>query len=120
MTTQIFFFAGLALLLVHEMDAIRCREWAIFPLLARLDDKTGYATFTALHIPLYLVPFLGLLVGDEPSRGLLIGLDVFFIIHVFLHVLFLRHPKNQFTSLFSWAIIVGAGLSGLIDLLIRL
>ncbi len=119
MTTLIFFFAGLALILVHEMDAIRCREWAIFPLLSRLDDKTGYLTFTAFHVPLYFLLLFGLLAAEKPKPGLVIGLDVFFIVHVALHIVFLRHPQNQFKSLFSWAIIAGAGLSGLIDLFIR-
>jgi hypothetical protein len=33
-----FFFVGFALLLVHEMDAVRLGEWKIFPLLRSLRD----------------------------------------------------------------------------------
>lgn len=31
MTENIFFYLGLSLLTMHEMDAIRCKEWRIFP-----------------------------------------------------------------------------------------
>jgi hypothetical protein len=38
------------------------------------------------------------------------------IIHVGLHLLFLNHPRNEFRSLFSWCLIVAAGVAGGIDL----
>lgn len=107
---------GLAFILVHEMDAVRCREWAIFPLLARLEDKIGYYVFVAAHILLYLLMFVGLYRGNELNLNVVKGLDTFFIVHVFLHILFLKHPKNQFTGLFSWVIIVGSGIVGVLDL----
>ena len=43
-----FFFVALAFILTHEMDAIKCREWRIFPLTSRLDDSRGYLVFTAV------------------------------------------------------------------------
>lgn len=106
-----FFFAGLSFILAHEMDAIRCQEWKIFPLLSRLDEKTGYFVFTAIHVPLYFLLLSALFRGN----GLNAGLDIFFVVHVFLHVIFLKHPKNQFTSVFSWIMILGAGIAGLMD-----
>lgn len=112
-----FFFVGLSLILVHEMDAIRCQEWTIFPLVSRLNEKAGYFVFTALHVLLYLLVFWGLYGQNGLNPGLIMGLDIFFIIHVFLHVLFLKHPKNQFKSVFSWVIILGAGIAGLIDII---
>ena len=118
MAQYIFFFVGLAFILTHEMDAIKAREWTIFPLLAKLDDKTGYLVFTAVHIPLYLVLFWALFTPDGLNRGLITGLDIFFIIHVFLHLLLLRHPENRFTSVFSWTLILGAGIAGLLDLVV--
>jgi hypothetical protein len=47
------------------------------------------------------------------------GLSAFFIVHVVLHLLFLRHPLNQFSSPFSWLLIGGAGLCGALDLVVR-
>ncbi len=118
MNSYIFFFIALTFILTHEMDAVKSREWAIFPFLTRLDEKTGYIVFTAIHIPLFLAILLALFGSDGLNRGFMIGLDIFFIVHVFLHVLFLNHPQNEFKSAFSWIIIVGAGVTGLLDLVL--
>ena len=115
-----FFYIGLSLLLIHEMDAIRQREWKLFIFLSSLREETAYAVFTALHIPAYVLLFWGLF-GDGSSGindGLVIALDCFFIIHVVLHLLFIRHKDYQFNSVFSWVLILGAGIAGVIDLLI--
>ncbi len=116
MEAHILFFIGLSCILTHEMDAIKSCEWRIFPLIARLDEKTGYIVFTALHVPLYLLLFWSLYGENGLNLSLVRGLDIFFVIHLFLHVLFLRHPKNQFKEAFSWAVIVGAGVAGSLDL----
>jgi len=113
-----FFLVGLSFTLVHEMHAIKCQEWTIFPLLSKLNEKRGYFVFISIHIPLYLLLFWGLYGQNGLNQNLIIGLDIFFIIHVFLHVLFLKHPKNQFNSAFSWIIILGAGIAGLIDIIV--
>ena len=39
MANHLFFYAALSLTLVHEMDAIRCREWSILPGLSLLKMK---------------------------------------------------------------------------------
>ncbi|MFO7537242.1 MAG: DUF6713 family protein [Chloroflexota bacterium] len=112
------FFIGLTFILVHEMDAIKRREWLIFPLTSRLDEKSGYYIFTALHIPLYLLLFWGLYRGNGLDQGVMTGLSIFFVVHFFLHLFYLKHPKNEFTGLFSWILILGAGLAGFLHLLI--
>ena len=53
MTEPIFFYLGISLLTMHEMDAIRCREWRIFPGLSMLSDKLGHIVFVFTHIPLF-------------------------------------------------------------------
>lgn len=120
MLNHFFFLLGFCFLLTHEMDAIRCKEWRIFPFTSKMDEEAGYLAFTSLHIPLYLLLFLGLFAGDGVNRGLVIGLDVFFIVHVLLHVLFINRPEYRFTSVFSWVLILGAGIFGAVDLLILL
>lgn len=118
MPDRTFLVLTLVFLLVHEMDAIYACEWRIFPLTAWLSDRIGYRVFTAIHLPLY-VWFLGCLANPRGiSPGFAIGLDCFALVHVGLHVLFLRHPKNQFTTWFSWMVIVGAGSAGLLDLIV--
>ena len=114
------FIAGLCFLLAHEMDAIRAREWRLLPILSRLGDKAGYLAFTALHIPLYALLFRGLFGAGTPNRGLVIALDAFFVIHAALHVALRDRPDNAFRSAFSWALFMGAGGCGAVDLLLRL
>lgn len=40
MPEHLFFFLGLGFILTHEMDAIRCKEWLMFPLTFFLKDET--------------------------------------------------------------------------------
>ncbi len=112
-----FFMLGLSLLLVHELDAVRCREWRIFPGLSSLSDEWGFRLFVLLHVPL-LYALLGA-VAAGPGATLVVVLDVFYILHLGLHLLFLRHPRNEFRDRLSWALIVGVALSGGVDLLLR-
>lgn len=116
MADRLFFYAGLSLLLTHELDAVQRREWRLFPGLARLDDAAGAQTFIALHVPLFLALLWGLSRGGM-QRGLATGLSGFAIVHVGLHLLALSDPRNAFIGATSWALIGGAGLCGALDLL---
>jgi hypothetical protein len=40
------------------------------------------------------------------------------IVHLGLHILFLKHKNNEFKDCISWTIIIGAGLCGLLDLIV--
>jgi hypothetical protein len=68
------------------------------------------------HIPLFYFLFWGL-IGQIDNSKLKYGLDLFFIIHVGLHLLFLKHKKNEFKDWISWTIILSAGVFGLLDIL---
>lgn len=114
---QLFFFLGLSLILTHELDAVRQREWRIFPGLALLDDDAGFAAFTALHVPLFMALLWALFAGGL-NRGLAEALSGFFVVHVGLHLLALRHPENRFTGPLSWSLIGGAGVCGALHLLL--
>jgi hypothetical protein len=57
MAEHILFYLRLSLLTMHEMDAIRCREWRIFPGLSLLSDKLGHIIFVFAHIPLFFFMF---------------------------------------------------------------
>ncbi len=117
MSNDIFFYLGLSSLIIHEMDAVRCKEWRIFPGLSLLDDNWGFKIFMLAHVPLFYFIFAGL-IGQNTNTKLVLGLDIFFIIHVGLHLLFLMHKKNEFKDWLSWTIISSAGLFGLVDILI--
>ena len=47
-----FQLLGLAFILLHEMDAIKCKEWRIFPGLSMLNNQLGFIVFVFIYIPL--------------------------------------------------------------------
>ena len=110
-----WYIVGLALILVHELDAMRCHEWRIFPGLSMLPDRIGRMLFILLHIPLFVFLLVSL-TAPVPGRAFIAGLDIFLVVHLGLHLLFLLHPKNEFKDVWSWSIIAGAALSGALDL----
>lgn len=117
MIEYLFFYLGLSFITIHEMDAIRCREWRIFPGLSSLNEKLGYLIFVFVHIPLFFFIYWQLTFSQDIEE-FITSFDVFMIIHVGLHILFLKHKNNEFKDWISWTIIIGAGLCGLIDLII--
>ncbi|WP_353527779.1 DUF6713 family protein [Dysgonomonas capnocytophagoides] len=117
MPDNILFYSGLSLFLIHEMDAIRHKEWKMFPILSSLSDRLGYIIFTCLHIPLFIGIFWFL--ANASIREIFIKtFDIFMIIHLILHVIFLEHRENKFRNLFSWLIIIGISLCGCFDLIL--
>jgi hypothetical protein len=115
MTGYTIFYIGLSLFIVHEMDAIRRHEWRM--MIINIKDELAYIIFTILHIPIFILIFFG--IADKNDTLILI-LSTFFVIHIFLHIVFIKHEKNEFNSMFSWLIITGIFLSGLIFLSMRL
>lgn len=109
-----FFLLGMTLIFIHELDAIRCKEWRIFPGLSLLNDKNGMIVFIFAHIPLIFWILYEVKSGSEQFN---FYFDIFLIVHFFLHLLFLMHPKNEFKDWVSWSIITGAALCGLLDLI---
>ncbi|MGL4631238.1 MAG: DUF6713 family protein [Leadbetterella sp.] len=116
MANDIFFTLGFTFLLMHEMDAIRCKEWRFFPLTFFLEEKMGFIVFMILHIPLFYWFFWGLM-SNEHRESFIIGLDYFFIIHLGLHIIYLKHKKNEFKDWISWSLIIGTALFGVLDLM---
>jgi len=117
MIHDIIFYIGLSLLFVHEMDAVHRNEWKMFRYLSTLKPKTGYAIFSLLHVPFFILIFWGLFSANQGFRNdLIMVLNLFFIIHFFLHLVFIRHHNNEFRSVFSWFIISGMFLMGMFNL----
>ena len=85
----------LTLLFVHEMDDIHKQEWKMFIILKDMSEEKGYWCFTLLHIPLYTA-ILIVLFSSYAWIGYYI-LDIFLIVHLFIHLLFQNHPANQMT-----------------------
>lgn len=104
-----FYALGVTLILMHEMDAMRYREWRIFPLTSFLPDRVGMITFVLLHLPLFYYLFIPEIYTNESFH---FSFSIFLIVQLGLHLLFLMHPKNEFKDGLSWGIIVLAALSG--------
>jgi hypothetical protein len=113
-----FFVAGVCLLLGHQMDAIRLREWRVLPLADRLDDAVAGPGFIAVNAAVSAAMLWGvfLTVPGGMNRAVAVGLDLFFLAHLAKHLWLLRHPANPFRSAFSWTLIGGVAACGVLDL----
>ena len=118
MSENLLFNFGLTFIIIHEMDAIRCKEWRIFPGLNLLGDKWGFIIFIVAHIPLLVILFIAL--NNSLDNSILIYyLEIFFIVHLALHIIYIKNPKNEFKDLISWTFIVGPALFGLLDIVLK-
>uniref|UniRef100_UPI0027E38ED6 DUF6713 family protein n=1 Tax=Frankia tisae TaxID=2950104 RepID=UPI0027E38ED6 len=96
---MLIFSINLSLLLMHEMDAIRAKEWRMFAILQRMDDSKACRIFILLHLPLYAILLTALL-----SSGQVVAfyvLDTFLVVHTVAHLAFERHPHNGFKNFYS-------------------
>ena len=118
MINSIFFVLGLSLIIIHEMDAIRCKEWKILPGLSMLDNKTGQTIFLFAHIPIIYLLFWQFS-NNSDIETFRTGFDIFLIVHLGLHLLFLKHKNNEFKDWISWTIIIGSGICGFLDLILK-
>ncbi len=105
---------GLTILTVHEFDAVRQKEWSMFWYLNKLNDEFAYWIFTLLHIPIYFFVFWGLFgAGAEKALVFTDFINLFFIIHLLLHIGFIKHRNNNFNSFYSWVLIIIPALCGI-------
>lgn len=109
------FALELGLLLTHEMDAIRHKEWEMFIFLKDLPENTAYLVFTLPHILLYALVLFFLLLNNIT---ILYVVDIFVICHLFIHFIFRRHPNNQLTGFWSLVIINLAGIIAAVHLIL--
>ena len=112
------FYAVLALLFAHELDAVERHEWRLLPGLRSLPDGLAGRLFVLLHVPLFLALFR---LATHPSprvrRRFRLALDAFAVVHAGLHAWFTDHPEYEFDAPTSRALIHGAALAGLVHLL---
>ncbi len=119
MIIDLIFYSGFALLITHELDAIKCHEWRIFPGLSNLKEDLSYYLFVVLHIPLFILLLWLLCHPSEQVRyWFQVGIDFFLIIHFGLHQFFKSHKQYEFKQLFSKSIIIMMALMGLIHILL--
>lgn len=115
---QVLFLLGFALLASHEIDAALAAEWRLLYVLRGLPEPLAATAFTLVHVPLFAV-LLWLLFHPQPrvqvwSRRAFMA---FLLVHAALHARLSGHPDYGFSGWDSNALILGAGLVGLVYLL---
>jgi hypothetical protein len=116
--TDALYWAMVAALLSHELDAVKRHEWRVLPLTSFLSERVGEQVFIWLHVPLFFAIFWFSTV--EPVSGFRQGLGAFAVVHVGLHWLYRRHPRYEFNTPSSWALILLAGVLGAASLMAAL
>lgn len=103
---EVLFVFIMSVLLLHEMDAIRTKEWKMFIVLKDMADESAYKVFTFIHLPLYFVAILIMAKGGTHANFVLCCIiDAFLIGHAIIHFYFRNNKNNGFTSSFSKIII---------------
>ncbi len=114
MILSIIFALNLSLLFIHEMEAIRYKEWKMFIILKDMEENKAYTVFLLLHIPLY-VSYLLLLMSSFFNVAYYIA-DIFLIAHLLIHICFRNHKDNRFNNTISMSIITLMGILSTIHL----
>ena len=109
------FILIIVLFTIHEMDAIKTKEWKMFIFLKDIAEHKAYNIFLLAHIPIYL--FLYYVILNNWIMTYLV-IDVLFIIHTIIHFFFKKHKNNNFNTLLSKIIIYSLGTLSLIHLFI--
>ncbi len=117
MFENILIFTNLSLLILHEMDAINCKEWKMFLFLNKLPEQKARTIFSILHLPLLVIILFLLEYHFETFFWIL---SIFSIFHLLLHKLFSKNKFNEFKSTYSSVLITSMGLLGVISILLKM
>ncbi|HNX23736.1 MAG TPA: hypothetical protein PKG60_06780 [Spirochaetota bacterium] len=102
MLLKILLWINISFFILHEMDAIKTREWKMMIFINRLNDKTGHLVFTSSHFFLFIIIFY---LMDQYFMVLFFAVSILLIIHQFMHIIFRRHAENRMNNAFSQIII---------------
>jgi hypothetical protein len=104
---------------MHEYDAIYRGEWRMFGFLRRFRETTQYLIFFYVHVPLTLFLFYYLwTVINFNNFWLWVVLNAIMIFHLIIHTIAIKWRSNVFRSWHSFVFIVGAALTGFVNLLL--
>lgn len=111
------FLASLACMLVHEMDAVREREWTgLFPFLLIKDDELAHWVFTGVHVPLYAY-LLVVFARNNPTAHKAASLfGMFAVGHSIVHGIYRYNNWLGFKTTFSKSLIWGSAVFAAADL----
>ncbi|MHA7901068.1 MAG: DUF6713 family protein [Henriciella sp.] len=106
---------GLALLSVHEMDAMTHAEWRLLPILSGMEETAAREAFVWLHIPLYIGLFWALFFAAWRELAARV-FSLAILAHAIVHFVLSGHSLYTFEAPIETVTVYGAGLSGLIYL----
>jgi hypothetical protein len=114
----VVFVLNFSILLLHEMDAIRAKEWKMFILFRSMPEKTAYVIFSIIHLPLYFWAIFTITQPFSSSYAFAyLLINSFLIVHTIIHFFFRKHPANKFSSVYSNMLIYTMGIIALIHLI---
>ncbi|MEM6279519.1 MAG: DUF6713 family protein [Verrucomicrobiota bacterium] len=111
----LFSFA-ISLLLAHELDAVKHREWRLLFVLRKMEEPNAISWFIYLHLPLFLTLFWSLKSESGAAEICQILFAAFCVVHSLLHLRLRKIGKCPFTSLSSRLLIDGASLFAIVFL----
>jgi len=103
MIFKLILWINLALLLLHEMDAVRTMEWKMMAFINTIDDGIASRIFISVHFVLFIIIFYML---EHHFILLYWIICIFPLFHQLLHIIFRKHPENRMNNSFSMAIII--------------
>jgi hypothetical protein len=103
MEFKILLWANISLFILHEMDAIYRKEWMMLYPVNRLEENIAHILFTGMHFFLFMAIFIML---HEHFILLFWIMNIFGILHLVLHIAFVKHRNNEMNNVFSMGIII--------------
>jgi hypothetical protein len=111
------FLLGISLVLAHELDAMRAREWRLLFVLRRMPEEHARKAFVLVHVPLVAgLIWLCTHPALEVRLASQIAFNLFLIVHAGLHWRLSGHALYDFHNKVSRGLIVGAALVGALHL----
>lgn len=121
MTNDLIFYTALALMLTHQFDAMRCREWRMIPPLSGMVESTAQMIFIVTHFPILVLIFWVFAYGSEAAvYNFQLITDIVLAGHIGKHIVLNSHEKNEFTDSLSKFIILSVSAFALLHLLLLL
>jgi len=103
MEFKILLWSNISLFILHEMDAIYRKEWMMLYPVNRLDETSAHILFTGMHFFLFMIIFIML---DQYFYYLFWIMNTFGILHLAVHIIFIKHRHNKMNNVFSMGIII--------------
>ncbi len=115
---NLLFLLAFSFIATHEIDAALNAEWQLLYVLRALPEATASVGFVWAHVPLFAALLWAFFQAPEPWRERArLALAAFSVIHVGLHWRLSDHALYHFSGWDSNGLIWGAGLCGLLYLL---